>query len=872
MRPSRAEAELDEEIRFHIEERTAELIAAGRSPDEARREALRAFGGVEQVKEECRDVWGLRWFWSFAADLRYGWRIIRRSPGFTLVVVLSLAIGIGANTAVFSLADAAFLRPLPVPDPERLVELVSVWPSHKQTNLPARVFDYARLETEALEGLAASHGYRTRMWVGDGPSEVVRAHWVSGSFFPMLGVRPARGRLLREEDDRPGAPRVVVLSESFWERRFGRRPDMIGETLRVRGSPATIVGVASGDFFGVDRSFRVDVLLPLSASDATSNLWIVGRLRPGVSRAEATAALRPLFRRALESMEEETRRWPLRQRERFFAQRLDLEPAGTGTAALRWDLAQPLRVLAAVVLAVLFIACTNVAALTLARGDGRAREIAARLALGASRGRIIRQLLTESTQLALLGGVAAIALAYAVHGVLVRLLPLDPTAVVSFRMDGHVLGFTAAVAILAGVFTGIVPALRLTRVDLQPVLKGERGALGRARSRTLQGLLVAQVAGTLVLLATAGLFLRSLTRLYEVDMGFDRTNLLVARVAPDSCCEGEMALGLGEQIAESLRAQPGVEAAAVAASPLFENRRGWWILTAWVDGHEYSPGEDQRVGFNAVGPGFFLAVGTPLLAGRDFTTRDGPEAPRVAIVNQSFARRYFGERGGVGRRLGTTGAQSRRDIEIVGVVADAKNRDLRKDPPPTVFLPIRQYDHRRSLTLHVRTAGFGTGREAIVRAVRQAGPGLELRSVTSLGEAVSESLRSDSMFAGLTTIFGAMALFLTGVGLYGSMAYAASRRTHEIGIRRALGASRGSIAGLILKEAALVVALGVAIGVPLAVAGERALRSLLFGLEPVDTVAFLGAAALLAAVGTLAALPPARGATAQHPMDALRHE
>jgi hypothetical protein len=289
------------------------------------------------------------------------------------VVVLSLAIGIGANTAVFSLADAALFRPLPVPDPERLVELVAVWSSQKQANLPTEVFEYVRLETEAFEGLAASWRGTSRMWMGDGPPEIVRALFVSGSFFRMLGVRPTMGRPLREEDDSPGAPRVAVLSESFWTQRFDRRPDVIGEALRGRGGPATIVGVTSGDFVGVDRSFRDDVLLPLSADRPTSALWIVGRLRPGVSRARATATIRPLFRRALESMEERTRRWPAEERERFFAQRLELESAGTGTVALRWQLAKPLQVLASLVLAVLFIACTNVAALTLARGDRRAR-------------------------------------------------------------------------------------------------------------------------------------------------------------------------------------------------------------------------------------------------------------------------------------------------------------------------------------------------------------------------------------------------------------------------------------------------------------------------------------------------------------------
>jgi predicted permease len=867
---SRAEAELDEEIRFHIEQRTEELIAAGRTPDEARREARRVFGGVEQIKEECRDTWGLSWLWSLVADFRHGWRILRRSPGYTLVAVLSLAVGIGANTTVFSLADAALFRPLPVPDPGRLVELVAKWPGGRQTNLRAEVFDHVQQENRAFEGLAASWWGTSRLRVGDGPSEVVRALFVSGNFFRMLGARPGLGRPLREQDDRPGAARVVVLSESFWKTRFDRRPDVIGKTLWVQGGPATIVGVTSGDFVGVDRSFRADVLMPLSAERATANLWIVGRLRPGVSRAQATAAIQPLFRRALESMEEETRRWSAPERERFFAQRLELAPAGTGTAALRWELAQPLQVLAAVVLVVLLIACTNVAALSLSRGDRRAQEITVRLALGAGRGRVIRQLLTESAQLAFLGGVAAVALAYALHGIFVSLLPLDPTAVVDFRLDGHVLGFSAAVATLVGFFTGIVPALRLTRVDLQPALQGQRGALGRARSRALQGILVAQVAGTLVLLATAGLFLRSLSKLYEVDMGFDRRDLLLARVAPAGG-EGMVTPGLGERLVTHLHAEPGVEAVAVAARPVFADREPW-ILTTWVDGYEYAPEEEQYTSFNAVGPGFFQAVGIPLLAGRDFTPRDGPGAPRVAIVSRSFARRYFGEQSEVGRRFGTTGDESRRDIQIVGVVADSKARSLRNRPSPAIFLPLRQQDDFRSLTLHVRTAGPATDREAITRAVSRAGPGLELTRLTSLEEVVGGTLRRDSMFAGLTTVFGAMALFLTGVGLYGSLAYAASRRTHEIGIRRALGASRGSIARLVLKEAAAVVGLGVAIGVPLALAGERALRSLLFGLTPVDSVAFLGAMALMATVGTLAAFVPARSAAALHPMDALHHE
>ena len=537
-----ADAELDDEIRFHLDRRTDELVASGLSAEQARLQARREFGGVEQVKEECRDVRALRWLESLSSDLRYGWRSLAHTPLFTAVAALSLAIGIGANTALFSLAHAALLRRLPLPEPERLVELVASFPDgHLQTNLPAEVFEHLRRQPRPVADLVACLPSTLLARPGVAAAEPVNVLFLSGNGFSALGVRPALGRVLREEDDRPGLPPVVVLSHSFWMERLGGREDAVGRTLRLSGFgprsmydgfAAVVVGVAPPGFFGVDRSATPALFLPHSAQPRVANVHIVGRLAAGVSIATAEAELAPLYAQGIASMQDGIRRWPAPRQREFLGQRLSLFPAGSGTVGLRWELERPLKVLSGAVLLVIAIACTNVAALQLSRGERRVPEVAVRLSLGAARARVVRQLLTESTLLALLGGAGALLLAFVLHRLLVGLSPLDPTAVVGFELDWRVFGAAFLLSTLAGLVTGLLPALRLARVEPFPVLKGERGATQRWRSAPRLAILTAQVAATTVLLAGAFLLLRSLDRLERIETGFDRHRVLLLQPRP----------------------------------------------------------------------------------------------------------------------------------------------------------------------------------------------------------------------------------------------------------------------------------------------------------------------------------------------------
>jgi predicted permease len=880
LRPARADAELDAELRFHVERRTEELVARGLPEAEARVQARRELGGIEQVKEECRELRALRWLDSAAADLRYAWRALRRTPGFTAVAAASLAIGIGASTAIFSVADAAWLRPLPVEEAERLVELEATFPDgHWRTNLDRAVFAELHDQPQPFLDLFATAENSLRLRLGRGTSEETRVLFVSGGYFPVLGTRPALGRLLRDDDDRPGAARVAVLSHSFWTRRLGARPDVVGQPMWLGGYgpramfdgfPVTVVGVAPPAFVGVDRSFRPELFLPLSAQPPTTMLWIAGRLRPGVSMASAEARLAPLYARGVQSMRDQIRGWPAHEQRDFLAQRVRLLPAGNGTARLRWQLAEPLPVLIGAVLLVLAISSTNVAALQLSRGERRLPEVSLRLSLGAGRGRVVRQLLTESILLALVGGAAGLALGVALHRLLLALSPLDRSAVLDFRFDWHLFGLTAGLCALAGMATGWLPALRLSRADPYPVLKGNRGACARWRSGPRRAILVAQVATTFVLLAGAGLLLRSLVRLSHADTGFDRRNLLLVRVdAAASRFRDRPAIEWGGLVRERVAALPGVRSAALAAKDVFA---GGWVMDVWVEGYAYRRGERQMVDFSEVGPGFFATAGVPLVGGREFLPGDGPGAPNVAIVNRAFVRKYLGDEAeAIGRRF----RDGRQWHEIVGVVADAKLGSLHDPPPPAVYCALGQQMQRLSypLALHVRAdAPAAALAPAIRRAIADVDPDLEIRRLETLDESIATTLRRERMFTALLSLFAAVTLLLTAVGLYGTMAYAAARRTAEIGIRRALGAGEARVVAWMLKETAAVIVIGAAVGLPGAALALRTVRTLLFQVAPLDPVSFGLALAAVLAVGLGAAAVPALSAARLPPTTALRYE
>jgi len=878
LRPDQADAELDEELRFHVDRLSEELTAAGTSPEEARRKTRLAFGGVEQVKEECRDVRSLRWLEALVADLRYGWRSLRRTRGFTLVAAGSLAIGIGASSAIFSVADAVLLRTLPLPEPERLVELEAVFASHEQTNLESVVFDHLRDQREPFVDLFATMDGSLRLRGGPGPSQPTSVLFVSGGYFRILGSRPALGRLLDEADDRPAAPPVAVLSLSFWRRQFGGRPDVIGRTLLVSGcalrstcggTAVTIVGVAAPGFVGIDRSFSPDLFMPVAYQPPTQMLWIAGRLRPGVSIASAEARLTPLYRRGIESMRGRIGRWPAEEQREFLAQRLRLLPAGRGTAGLRWRMTGSLKLLAGAALLVLAIACTNVAALQLSRGERRVPEIAVRSSLGAGRGRVARQLLTESTLVACLGGAGALPVAFLLHWLLVRMSPLDPTALVDFHLDWRLFCVTAALSTVAGLVSGLLPALRLSSTQPYAVLKGERGATARWRSSPRLAILCGQVAVTLVLLAGASLLLHSLARLATVDAGFDRKHVLLVYVSAEGGrLQDTPAREWGSSLRERVAALPGVRSAALAADEVFG---GAWIVSLWVDGHTYQPREDQSVAFNEVGTGFFETVGIPLLVGRGFLPSDHSGKPPVAVVSRAFARKYFGAGNAIGRGFRDT----RRWYEIVGVVGDVRRSSLYEPPEPTVYLSIDQDTEPRPypLILNVRTSVDAATLAAPIRqAVAGVDPELEVHRLQTVDEAVGQTLRRQRMVSTLMSLFAGVTLLLTALGLWGTIAYAVARRTAEIGVRMALGAGPRSIVQTILGDAALVLAVGGVIGLAMGSLALRSLRSLLFEVGPSDPLSLGGAVLGLVAVGLGAAALPAIDAARMAPMSALRHE
>ena len=804
-------------------------------------------------------------------DLRSALRGLRKSPGFTAIAVLSLAVGIGANTAIFSLLDAVLLRTLPVKDPQELVELVAVYPKGRQTNLPSEVYEHVRKASGSFSAVFASYSGGGVALRADGHTERVQSLFVSGNYFPALGVGSALGRLLSDEDDRPGAPRVAVLSHGLWSRRFGQRAGIVGESVLVEGAPTTIVGVSAPAFVGVDRSARPEIILPLSSDRQVSSLWIVGRLRPGVTIAQARGEIEPLYTLGVEAAGEQTRLWSERDRKRFFSQRVELLPAARGTASLRWQLALPLEVLGIVVVLVLLIACTNVAALLLARGESRRGETVVRFALGASRGRIVQGFLVESSLLSVLGGLGGIALAFASHRLLLGLLPLDASAGLEFRLDLPVLGFTLVVAMIASVLTGLVPALRGTRLDPFAVLRGAMGRVDRGQRASSRAILVVQSAGVLVLLVGAGLFLRTLQRLLEVETGFDKQHVLVAQIEPSqSRYSGPRSILAQDELVERVRRLPGVTAAAVGGNAIFG--REPWIVQPWVDGY-HSPGDDrERVAFNEVGPGFFGAVGLPVVTGREFTPRDDRSAGRVAVINSAFARKYLGNGNPLGRRLGPN-PSSPREWEVVGVAADSKFWSLREAAEPAVFLPLAQGSRKGRFWIHVRSARDASALIPLVRSdIALLDPGLEVSRIMTVEDRVNGTLASERLFATLTTLFALVALALAGVGLFGSAAQAVARRTSEIGIRAALGADRPRIVRLILSETLLVSCLGIAVGVPIALVGAQSLGKLLYGVAPSDPSTLVSAVVTLVAASVVAGIVPARRAASIDPMVALRCE
>jgi predicted permease len=830
-------------------------------------------------------------FWN---DLRYALRTLSRNPGFTAVVLVTLALGIGANSAIYGLMDQVLMRPLPVERPDRLVLLDSpgIWSGRSSSQYtsvtPWSVPMYEGLsKAEGFSGALAQWQTGIHFRAGE-RTENVTADLVSGSFFPLLGLKPALGRLFGPEDDvTPGGHPLVVLSDRFYRESMGSDPSVLGRSVGVNGHPMTVVGVAPAGFHGIDVGNTVDVYVPLAMQKQVLPSWpdvradwrtrwlvVMARLRDGVSLDQARAAANVVYSQLLQEDVRTITTTSEKNRARFVAKKLELLPGGRGVSGLRELAAAPLVALMGMVGLVLLIACANVANLVLARGSSRQKEMAVRLALGAGRGRLIRQLLMESLVLAVAGGAVGLLLAGWLGRVLLAALPYqEATRSLSSQPDLRVALFTLAVSLLTGVLSGLVPAFHATRLPVAPTLKNEAGAvLGSTRPfRFRKGLVVAQIALSLLLLVGAGLFVRSLMNLRSLDPGFSPERLVTFTVDPSlgGYDQGQQRQ-VFERLREALAAEPGVRSVSLAAVPLMTNSDE--SSTVVVEGYTAKEDEDMNPNFNAVGSEFFATMGIPLLRGRDFGPSDALGAPKVAVVSEAFARYFFPNQDPIGRRFGRR-RDDKFDTEIVGVVRDGKAGSLREETKRFVYVPYLQRKELSSMTFYARSGGDAEALLSRVPAiVRQVDPTLPATELRSMRAQIAESLFAERLVAALSAAFGLLATILAALGLYGVMAYAVALRTREIGIRMALGARRSTVLAMVLRDVALLVALGVALGLPGGYGLGRVVQSQLFGLRALDLATFGVATATLLLTAFVAGYLPARRATRVDPMVALRYE
>jgi predicted permease len=833
------EDDLDRELRSHLE---SEMQEQG-SLDSAKR----AFGNTARVKEDVRAAWGWTSLERFAQDLRYALRMLRKSPNFTVAAVLSLALGIGANTAIFSLIDAVLLRMLPVQHPEQLVILDCLSRNSTRGSFSHADFEWIRDRNQVFSGVAASAEWRVD-WKSQNRTSRIVSGLVSEEFFQVLGVEPAAGRLIAPKDDS-----VAVISHAFWQREFALDPSVLGRTLELGNMPFRIIGVAPETFTGVAVGGNPEVWLPLSAQPQLNPgnnflhrrdqgwLELMARLRPAVTQQQVRASLSVLLPAVQAELRIDPRNDSLNH--------IGVSPGAGGFSYLRERYTQALQVLMGVVALVLLIACLNVSNLLLARAVARQREFAVRLAIGASRPRLIRQLLTESLALALMAGGLGVAIAYFLTRLLLRMA--DTTAL-DVSMNPKILTFTAAVSILTAVLFGMAPAMR--------------AASPRVRGWNLSRVLVAaQIAVCLMLLITAGLFTRSLQNLHNSDTGFDRVNVVQIHIETP-----EQTPHLVDRLIASLEAVPGVQSAS-ASSIAFGHGQSR-TCCVFVKGRIAPPDEDKVVRDQKVSPGYFRTMGTPLLAGRDFTATDVQGSPEVAIVNETMARQYFGRENPIGRRFGWIPHEAAK-IEIVGVVKDARYDSLRETSPPMVYQSFAQRAGNPDF-IQTRVAGASVfGNMADLRSAIKAVDGrLPILETTTMGAEVDRSLSQERLVARLAGAFGLLALTLAALGLYGVVSYAVTRRTSEIGLRIALGGQLRHIKQLVLRETIVLSLTGIVAGILGAAAAQGLIATQLFGLTPTDPTVLAGSAAVLLAVGAVAGFIPARRASKIEPLVALRYE
>ncbi len=887
------------ELESYLATETEENIGRGMTPERAKQAARRKLGNPTLVREEIYRLNSLGLIESFWQDLRYALRALGKSPGFAGIVILSLALGIGANTAIFSLIDAVLLKMLPVKNPGQLVQFQSTNPVIG----PNDAFSYPAFREFAdqhrvFSGVAAFSTFRNLDFEVDGRAGLATAQAVSGNYFSVLGVKAAGGRTIAAEDDTVASNPIAVISYEYWQRRFALDPAVIGKRVVLNNSPFTIVGVTVPGFFGLEPGERIDISLPVSmlahvrpdwalagklgdALRAPYRSWlqIMGRLAPRVTRQQAAAALAPVMHHAMREAAEGSSGLPFdspQVRRAFLATKLQLTSGGRGLAELRRQFSKPLLVLMSMVALLLVITCANVANLLLARANARRKEIAVRLTIGAGAARLMRQLMAESVVLAVCGGILGLLFAFAAsHSLLALLAHSSTPASLDIRPDETVLGFTLFVSLLTALLCGIVPAWRATRLGLTPALLESTRSMGKAggRSGFARALVILQVAISLVLLTGAALLARSLANLKDFNPGFNKEHVLLFSISPTMIGYRESQLpALYERLLDRMSALPGVRSATFSVhSPL---SRYFSFTTPEVEGYTPQTGKELTVvGVELVGPNYFHVLQTPILSGRDIDSGDRSGAPKVAIVNSTMARLYFGNENPLGRRFSMPGYRGDPSyLQIVGVVKDARYHSLRESSTPMAYIPLVQLPES-GITFELRTTGNPASVEmAAQRALKSVDSRMPIFGIRSLSEQLDDSLVEERLVASLSSIFGALALALAAVGLYGLMSYAVNRRTGEIGIRLALGAKRGQIAVMVLRETALLIAVGLAVGIPVTLAASRLIASQLYGLKPNDPWTIGSATLILVAIAVLAGYLPARRASRVDPMRALRNE
>lgn len=833
---------------------------------------------------------------TFLQDLKYGIRTLIRNPSFTAVAVLTLALGLGANTAIFSLTDQILLRLLPVENPKELMVLRSPGPKSghvwsdgdSASSFSYPLYKEVRDKNNVFSGVLARFAIPLSV-AGEGRTERANGELVTGNYFEVLGVRPVVGRLLTQDDDNvPGAGQVIVLSHRYWTRQFGSDPNILNKTLIVNGVGMTVVGVARAGFTGVQVGQTPDIFIPLTMKAQMTPTWdgltdhrdywlaMIGRLNPGLSPAQAEEALSPVYRQILEGELPHAGRMSPEAQQRFLDKKLLMEPGSRGRAILQRDVKAPLLVLMGMVGLVLLIACANIANLLMARGAARQREIAIRMAVGAGRWRLIRQFLVESLLLSLIGGGVGLLVAAWTTGLLVSAIPDSLGAVgLSTSLDGRLLIFTLALSVLTGLIFGVMPAIKATRLDLESTLREQgssvSGALSQVRFR--KGLVVSQVVLTTVLLVGAGLFARSLNNLKQLDLGLRPDNLVTFSIAPKlNGYTPERTVALFDQLHQNLSVAPGIDSVSESELAAFADNSASSNIT--VEGYQPSEGEEMDVGRNRIGTGYFSTMGIPLLEGREFLESDNGKSPKVAIINEAMARRFFANRSPMGSKVAIgAGDKVRPDIEIVGVVKDSKHASIREKGGPFMYEPYSQNPKMGEISFYVKTKQDPAATIAAVRReVQRLDGNLPIYNVKTLETQIDESLFNDRFLTSLSMCFALLAALLAAIGLYGVMAYTVTRRTREIGIRMALGATRGTVSWLILREVVLLAAIGLVVGLPAAYGLGRFAESLLFGVKVSDPLVFIGAGALLITATLLGGFLPARKAASIDPLTALRCE